>query len=42
MDLNIDFLNQENWPVFGQGNHSPSSKIVHERCGKISQFVLTL
>ena len=42
MDLNIDFLNQENWPVFGQGNHSPSSKMLHEWCGKISQFVLTL
>jgi hypothetical protein len=40
--MNTDFLLQENWPVLGRGQHSEATKMVHEWCGKISEFVLAL
>lgn len=40
--MDCQFLAEENWPAFGQGNHSATSKILHEWCGKISQFLLSL
>ncbi len=38
----MEILLQENWPSLGQGNHSEASKKLHDWCGKISQFVLSL
>ena len=38
----MEFLLQENWPSLGQGNHSEASKKLHDWCGKISQYVLSL
>ena len=38
----MDSLREENWPSFGQGNHSPASIKLHAWCGKISLFVLSL
>ncbi|XP_065668576.1 uncharacterized protein LOC136088567 [Hydra vulgaris] len=42
MELESNFLYRVNWPSFGQGNHSPASKLLHEWCGKISKYVLEL
>lgn len=38
----MEYLNKENWPSLGSGNHSEATKKVHEWCGKISEFVLAL
>lgn len=38
----MESLREENWPSFGQGNHSPASIKLHAWCGKISLFVLSL
>jgi hypothetical protein len=38
----MEFLIQDNWPSLGQGNHSEASKKLHDWCGKISQYVVSL
>jgi hypothetical protein len=38
----MENLLQENWPSLGQGNHSELSKKLHDWCGKISSYVLSL
>jgi hypothetical protein len=38
----MEFLLQENWPSLGQGNHSELTKKLHDWCGKISSYVVTL
>lgn len=38
----MECLLQENWPSLGQGNHSEASKKLHEWCGKISQYLVSL
>ena len=40
--MDLDFLLQTNWPVFGQGVVSGHSKALYEWCGKISQSVYQL
>mgnify|MGYP003555905975 FL=1 len=40
--MDTEFLLEKNWPSLGQGNHSLSSKVLHEWCGKISSLVLSL
>ena len=40
--MELDFLREQNWPNLGPGNHSAGTKLLHEWCGKISQFMLSL
>ena len=40
--MDTNFLLEQNWPSFGQGNHSAASVKLHEWCGNISKFLLAL
>ncbi len=40
--MNLDFLEPENWPKLGQGQHSNTTKEIHAWCGQISSVVLEL
>ena len=40
--MELYFLREQNLPNLGSGNHSAGTKLLHEWCGKISQFMLSL
>ncbi len=40
--MNLDFLEQDNWPKLGSGSHSQSTRDIHNWCSQLSSAFLEL